>query len=546
MGSIRILQFGGIRPAVEERLLPLQKAQVAHNTELRRGNLCAYEVPSPLGSCAGDAVFLAPFFDDGEKLFCEQHASIMAAYRQCRGTDEVLIFFRDGRPPVVVDQDGERSDLLPIAPTVAPTYTVVSDGAEFDYTGPDQRVYTYTWVHADGVESRPAPPSKSVQVRDGAKVRLTFPAAPTGVVGLRIYRNDSPLQAAYGDDDKAGRSVFQLLVDIDPVTTFLDDLRLKEAEFGGLMTTDNCDPPDMEQVMSTEDGYLVGFTGRNFLFSEVGEPHNWPMRYRFEIPHKIIGMAVWQNSVFLGTTGNPYRIDIAQPEGDEEFMRYRITRYDDNLPLKHRDAITATDAGAAMATKGGMASLDAQGARIATRERIDEEIWDSDWETDILAWTGGRLYGHRTDGVGYILGWQGAESLDIGDLVTVDWNPIAVHAAPDGKVYYIQDGKIWSWDTGSKEMSYRWRSRIYRADGWMKWAAAKVVGAQGVTTPVTFRLYGDGQLYYERSVVDVRPFRLPAGPRRIEWEIEVEGAVCIREIHVATSMTELTESGGQQ
>lgn len=545
MGSIRILQFGGIRPAVEPQLLPLQKAQVAHNTELRRGTLCAYEVPTKLGDYSGDTVFLAPFFDAGTRIVCEQNASIMAAYRQCRGTDEVLVFYRDGRPPVVQDQDGGQSDLLPIAPTVAPKATLVSDGAEFKYSGVDQRVYTYTWVHADGVESRPAPPSSALQVHDGATVSLVFPTAPSGVVGLRIYRNDSPLQAEYGSEDKVGRSVFQLLVDIDPVTTFSDTMRLKEAEFGALLTTDNCDPPTMEQVMSTEDGYLVGFTGREFLFSEVGEPHNWPMRYRFEIPHKIVGMAVWQNSVFLGTTGNPYRIDIAQPEGEEEFMRYRITRYDGDFPLAARDAITATADGAAMASVGGMIQMDRQGARLATRDRIDEELWDRAWDTTLLAWTGGRLYGRRADGVGYVMGWQGADSLDIGDLVTVDWNPVAAYAAPDGALYYLQDGAVWTWDTGTAKMPWRWVSRVYRADGWMKWAAAKIVGQHSADAPVTFRLFGDGRLYYERMVKDNRPFRLPPEPRGIEWEIEVLGTACIREIHVATSMTELTETGGQ-
>lgn len=547
MPSIRILQFGGIRPAVEVRLLPLQYAQVAHNTELRRGNLCPYKAPTRKRACDGDSIFLTPFFDNGEKLLCETDACMAVAYRSCQSTDDVAIFYQDDRDPVVVDENDGRYPLLPIAPTQAPGVTVVTQEPPKEYVGPDERFYVYTWVMEDGTESRPSPPSRAIRVREPVEVELTFQPPPPRAIAIRIYRNDSPIESSYGADGNATRSTLQLVRDIEPpVTDWTDNVRMKDMEMGALLTTDNCDPPPMECVKETEAGYLVGFSGRYLMFSEIGEPHNWPERSRIELPHRIVGIAVHQDDVYVGTTGHPFRVRIAQPEGEGNIMQRDIDRYDDYMPLKHMNAITPTDTGAAMSTIGGVAHLDPGQAYLRTRARIDEDIWDDEFAPSHLYWQHERLFGWGGPIGGFILGWQGGENLDIGDVVTIGWDPTTAVSGYDGKMYYLEDGTIWTWDTGEEPLPYRWKSRVYRAQGWMKWAAAKVVGEQTVDNPVTFRLYGDGELYYEKDVTDISPFRLPCGHRAIDWEIELEGTACVREVHVATSKQELTETGGSQ
>lgn len=546
MPSIRILQFGGIRPAVEPRLLPLQYSQVAFNTELRRGSLCSYRQPSRIRGTSDDSLLLPPSSVNGGQVMSETDACLAPAYRHCSGSDDVAIFFRDGRPPVIVEADGDRHPLVPIAPTQAAVATVVSQGGGSDYIGPDARTYTYTWVMEDGTESRPAPASAPVTVYEPATVELQLQPPPARAIAVRIYRTDSPIETMHGSDDNLPRPTFQLVRDVEPaVASWTDSVRMRAVENGGLVTADHCDPVDMDCVQQTEAGYLVGFNGQTVRFSEIGEPHNWPGRYIVELPFRVVGIAVHQDSVYVGTTGHPFRIDISQPQGDEEFMRWTVHRYDAQLPLEHRGAITATDTGAAMATIGGIAHLDRQPvARLRTRNRVDEDVWDDEVAPTHLVWHHERLFGWGGPIGGFVFGWQGSDNLDIGDFVTIDFSPVTAHAGADGRLYFIDDGAIWTWDTGADPLPYRWRSRIYRAHGWMKWAAAKVVGDQTAGAPVTFRLYGDGVLYWEREVANDRPFRLPCGHRAIEWEIELEGSTCVREVHVATSIQELTESGG--
>lgn len=543
MPSIRILQFGGIRPAVEPRLLPLRNAQVAYNTELRRGDLCPYETPVRVASCGGPQVYAAPMFTDNPRVICED-GCMVDMYRTCLDIHEVGVFYDDGRPPLAIAQATQRP-LLPVAPTSAPLVAMVSNGPEFEYSGPDARFYLYTWVNSDGVESRPSPPSVALTVRDGAVVNVTMQAPPPGVVGVRVYRNDSPLGPP---SDKEGevRSTPQLVTELNPTNFFRDDFRLSEMEQGGLTTMDHCDPPAMTCVKSTEAGYLVGFVGNELRFAELGEPHNWPERYSFLLPHEIVGIAVRQNSVYVGTTGNPYRFDVDQPTGENDLMRYDIHRYDGNLPLYSMHAITPTDTGAAYASKGGVVHLDQAMARVATRDRIDEDEWDARIRPDIMVWQNGRLYAAGGDLGGFILGWQGGENLDIGDFVSIGWTPSFVTAGYDGRLYYVEGGATYVWDEGDTPLPYRWVSRVYRAQGWMKWAAAKVVGEQTPANPVTFRLYSENGLYWQQQVVDNKPFRLPCGPRGIEWWIDIEGSTCVREVHVATSKQELTEVGGEQ
>jgi hypothetical protein len=75
----------------------------------------------------------------------------------------------------------------------------------------------------------------------------------------------------------------------------------------------------------------------------------------------------------------------------------------------------------------------------------------------------------------------------------------------------------------------------------MTYAAAKVTFASGQALPgeLTFKLYGDGVLKYERPVFTDEPFRLPHLYKSLNWYFELVGTAEVHEVHIATSMDDL-------
>jgi hypothetical protein len=58
------------------------------------------------------------------------------------------------------------------------------------------------------------------------------------------------------------------------------------------------------------------------------------------------------------------------------------------------------------------------------------------------------------------------------------------------------------------------------------------------------KVYRDGRLVYNRCHRDSRPLRIPRSVRALEWSVRVEGFTEIREVHMQSSITDMTQGGG--
>ena len=540
MPSIRHLQFGGLRPAVSDKLLHAPYATVAHNAQLTDGELCPFREPLRVSDCQGE-LYLVP---DTDELICADRCMTPFYDTVCGGA-VAMAFLLPGperlgrRLP-----DGSVAPLVPPAPADPPLVTQITPGTVTDENGPESRVYTYTWVNQFGYESPPAPPTPALPGAFDATYEVLMGPPPPEVVCVRLYRMTNAQDNDYGQEQVA--TSFQLVRELDPTTVFLDSVLQRDMELGELLTADNCGPPEMDCVLETEAGYLVGWRGREVYFSERGEPHNWPMSYRLTLQHPVVGGAVLQNAVFLGTTGTPFRIDVAPPQGEVDTMQFNVHRYKDRAPLRYPKAITCTDTGVAMSSIGGVWHLDGTPkARLATRSRVAERDWDARFDPRVLVWHQGRLYGAGGPIGGFVLGWQGgADQLDIGDLVTIDWAPDTVHSGHDGVLYYTSGGATYAWGQGPDPMTYTWRSAVTRTPGEMHWAAVKVQGAFEVGQDVTVTIANLECGEYDVETVDESTiYRVPCHPKGVHWTIELEGTACVCEVHLATSKQELTEQG---
>jgi hypothetical protein len=101
------------------------------------------------------------------------------------------------------------------------------------------------------------------------------------------------------------------------------------------------------------------------------------------------------------------------------------------------------------------------------------------------------------------------------------------------KVYLVGGTQIVPMGDGPVQ-SGRWRSRTFVMPAHPPISWARVEG----NYPLTFRLYGDGELLFAATVISERPFRLPAMPHR-DAAVEIEGRVDGVAVVLATSVDEL-------
>jgi len=566
MASVKFHMFGGIRTSLGENLRRAAYGKVSRNTMLRDGYLTAFKEPrqvtpfvdfnsdKPRKSlwllydtgecCTGLATFsrytsvLEPPAPGGCAAF-----SAVALFPCGAGCPEPQWYFPcdDATHPIVVPK--------PELPLVAKLITPSLDLVDADYAGPDQRSYTYTWVDQFGTESPPAPPTEAHLSYDDEVWELTgFDTPPANAVCVRIYRTSSYFENFERQDMPSG-STFQLVeeVPLDGGTPsfYTDSRSLIEMDMGTLQTEENCPPPCMTDVQMVESGHAVGFSGNSLFVSERYEMHNWPERLRVELPDRIVGIAIHYDTVYIGTTGRPYYMEVEPVTVDDEAdTRVEALPFTENLPCLTRFAMVASDSGALYPSHKGLVALKkGRPAALVSRGIIDEDDW-VEWVPNVAAWHNGKYYASRSPtGRGFIMDLQdGTEGEpDIGDFVEIEWAPAMIHAGHDGRLYFLEDGTTYAWHEGYKRRRYTWRSKQVRTPGHTTMAALKIVGDWG--EPVDVRVIADGREYDRLTVSDSLPVRLKANGRGVEWGIEVSGTTTISEIHLATSYMELTLGG---
>lgn len=558
MPGLRVTRFGGIRPATNARLLDPRMATVAHNTLLRDGTVQQLQGGAAVhdGGITVGAFVRLPFTPDGGGgIFAVPYraAIIDAPLPGSRDYGTYVVFPYDDptrRPQRYLSREQRFAPLEVPAPTAALSFSDIVDQPVTAAVGPDERMYTYTWVDEFGVESRPAPASVPLRLCDGAALTISgFSPPPPNAIAMRLYRASS----AFDDGRRPSNSFdssFQLVQELPPdIVTYRDTARLIDTEGGTLLTQeDQPVPATFSQVVLTEAGYYVGWQGNTLYVSERNEPHVWPLRYQLELADLIVGVATSGVHVFVGTTGRPYRVSItpaeratSQAAGNMPMADAIVDaqQYPFDWPCVSVYAMVGTDFGAVYPSPQGLVALRAQGGvLLETKDRIDETQW-AQWVPNTAAWWRGRYYAcNAPAGRGWIVDLTAdGDSLEMGDFTTADLDFTLAHNGRDGQLYFAKGGRITQWGRGTT-LTYRWRSKTFVVSGEMGFAGAKVVGAYG--PPVTFRLFKRGTLVLTRSVVASRPFRLPMRGRDTEWSFEIEGTTPVTEVHVASSFAELT------
>jgi hypothetical protein len=528
----------GIMPLFEATELPDNAAQVAQNCRFNRGDVRGWPgtadvatltKPGPIRSIyrfgqdvVGDATFWF-HWDKDVDVVRGQVAS---------DTTERTYFTGDGLPKVTnaalaltggTTYPVASYTLGVPAPTTAPVATEGSGGTTT--TVEQSRAYLITFVTDWGEEGAPSLPSNIVSVYEGQAVELSSlegpPAGAFNITKKRIYRN-------------AANGAYFFVAEI-PVaqTTFTDsisDTGLGET-LGAL--ENEMPPADLFGLVAYPNGGMVGFSGSDICPCLPYKPYAWPSSLRDSVPHKIIGGAVIGQTLVVLTDGFPYAYngtDTTSLSGQpiESFPHACVARR----------SIAKTEAGVIYAAPRGLAAISQNGSRLLTEGILTQEAWDALKPASIHAygWDGKYIafYDNGTTQGGFILDPQDARA----PLTMIDMYATAGYTdLRSGRLYLVVGNTVKCWAaSGAALLPYTWRSKRFVLLAPSNFSVAQV---KAVAYPVTFRLIGDGATVITKTVTDDKPFRLPAGTRYDEVELEMTGVNPVKGIFVANSVKEL-------
>lgn len=343
--------------------------------------------------------------------------------------------------------------------------------------------------------------------------------------------------------------------------SFTDDFSV--ASLLNALATDDYDPPPegLKGLTLYNNNILVGFVGNEIYFSEPGQYHAWPRVYRQEIPHNIVGLAVFSGYLLVATENYPYLI-----QGNDPAV-LSVGRVDARYPCLNKRSIAAMGFGIMYATHDGLALYSTTGgAQLATRLLYNSDTWNADldpttligtaYKDTYLAWhSAGGISFERDDRVGGFFV----------DLVN-DEQPEATWYDPiTNNLYYATGttGDVYRWDDLTQpSQPYEWKSKVIVTGNPINIGAAQVDADYAATSPVwetvtdtwetsttqwgldggvVFKLWVDGDLVLTQLLADRKVFRLPRGYRSDTFEVGVEGAVRLRAIRIAETPTGLRE-----
>lgn len=545
-------QFSGIAPKIAPHLLPQQAAVKARNCRFGSGAMKPWHEPLHVASLAKAGIKKTIYryadqfwFHWLEDVNIVQAPVALDAYGRVYWTGEG--YPRVGGSDVVTSGGGtafpSASYRMGVpAPESAPSAIV--SGTPSDTLAPVGRFYVSTYVNQYGGEGPPSDPSLEVEVANGQSTTVTLPGgAPTGNYNItlkNIYRTV-----------KGSSSTEWMLVGTVPVaaTTFVDtaadenlDTILPSMMWDG--------PPDnLAGLVDHPMGSLVGFAGKELLFSEPYRPHAWP--YRYAVSDPIVAIGVFGTSILVTTTGKPYLVTGTDP------ANMSVDRMEKGESCVSKRGFV--DLGTACIYPGpsGLWGAGVGDAALLTEKLMTLEQWRAYAPETILGGHyDGKYIGFYDNGTvqgGFILDPATGDFSEIDLFATAAWND-----PKTGRLYPVVNGDLVEWNAASTATVVTWRSRPFDFTSEVSMACARVladsypVTIEVIASPIasadvtalvakypTLLTAFENGVKHSRIVTDRQPFVLPGGFQATRWEVEISGTATVNSVALAGSMKEL-------
>lgn len=583
MVAIKIQNFGGEIPALDDRLLPDNQAAASVNTWLFSGRVEPVHSLVPLHTRVNSAAlswFRVPKGNPGIDNMVDSYwlefanANVRVIRSPVSGQDDNgRYYWADGVQPMMMTGDmvaaGSSPYILGVpAPSIAPGVTSSGGVSATNKTVS----YVYTWVSSLGEESAPSPPTTFTgRIDDTYNLVLTAPG--TGVTTnrnltlTRIYRTVVSAQ---------GIATFYFVAEIAITTlAFADGFSDAVVVLNEQLQTTFWTPPpgDLQGLVSLPNGMVASWRFNEVWFCEPYHPHAWPVPYVIAVPNNIVGLGVFGQSVIILTEGQPWAATGVDPSS------MALAAIQPLEPCTSRNSIVNTPNGVLYSSPNGLIMITPNGAENMTLNTITKDEWNKvlnlpTINAAVLA-LGYYAFSGQISGVFQADSFQtdsfqqeshfGTKTgayikLDIQriGMTVLDLSPSEVQNVItdtfNGEVTIMKDGVIYVVDLRSESPygKYRWRSKIFSLNYLMNLAAAKVFWTPAEAPdlpPTVFRMYAAGYanlsndglpLKFERVLpTSGVMMRLPSGYKALFYQFEVEGYVEIDSIHVAQSAREL-------
>jgi hypothetical protein len=594
MVSLRLQNFGGMVPAVDDRLLPEAHAALSENTWIYSGVLRGFHEPSSVFTCVEATtkkVYRIPieYYDKDhipDSYWMEFDVADTDIIRSPTVNDSFDRYYwahaQDILPGVPKYNTrarivaGNDPFILGVpAPTVAPAVASVTGGT----IPTETRAYVYTWQTEYGEESAPSPAGSGTGNANGTW-NLTFTAPGAGVTDDRnidyvnIYRTIT---------SSLGTATYYLVAQV-PIadTAYADSIPTTTVSVSNILKSVYWTPPpsDLEGMVTMPNGMIAGWRGNEVWFCEPYRPHAWPVTYAVTVEYPIVGCGVIGQSLIVCTTGQPYAISGVNP------AVMAISRMAQFEPCLSRGSIVSTPVGVVYASSNGLAIAVPGRVEIVSRQMVGKEKWHSLLALPTLraaplnggyyCWgsvRAGCFDADSFDPEAFLQDdFTGAYSGAFIDINSsrVSFQKLRYDPQPTdnimvdhwtGEIFLLRDGLVYWLDISSSApaVAFTWRSKRFTMQNRKNLGALRVWFDLRDDSPTLnpvpntelvqtlaadqyglMRVYADDVLVWTRELrTSGEIMRLPAGFKAQTYQFEVEARIEVSLIEAASTVKEL-------
>lgn len=384
MGAIKIAAMGGMRPIIDDRMLPDNLAAYCANTIVRTGAIRPFSEPVQEHRFEGENYPAARRlrFNSGSTYWyplTNINSNIVKAPLVNDAFERFYILDPPGTPMRFNTRSriigGDPSYLLGMpAPTAAPTVVVNGGVAVLQET----RAYVYTFVDEFGQEGPPSEAGLATGPIDADDWTLSDldTDIPDSDERPTIYKKIYRTQVAAG-----GQVNYYFVGQIDITdATFVDTQTNEENALSYTLPSISylAPPDDLDGFIVMPGGFLVGWEGRNLHMSETYRPWAWPAEYDLALEFQIVGCGVTDQTLVAATTGNPYAVTGNTPAA---MTPSRLDRFE---PCLSRGSIVSGLGAVFYSSPNGLIAASASGIVDLTQSIIGRDFWVRDYGTNIF------------------------------------------------------------------------------------------------------------------------------------------------------------------